>query len=132
MAVMVKVSVVRVLSRGIVSIVGDRMRGPLLESGQNFPQGLEGRRLLLQEPAQCQALEALLGQGLLEGLESCRSRWATRFWRPAVAGRSRRHRLAVAREWRSSWPGSSEERNMSRSRVVTASIGVSIREAGFS
>ena len=46
-----KFSVVRVLSEGIFSVVGDRTGATLLESGHYLPKGLEGRGLLLQEPA---------------------------------------------------------------------------------
>ena len=44
-------AVVGVLSKGIFAVVGDRTGGPLLESGHYLPEGLEGRGLLLQEPA---------------------------------------------------------------------------------
>ena len=44
-------AVVGVLSKGIFTVIGDRTRGPLLESGHYLPEGLEGRGLLLQEPA---------------------------------------------------------------------------------
>ena len=93
---MLEVSVGVFLSLGIFSIVRDKTRGPLLDSGNNLPQGLEGRGLLLQEPAQRHGLEALLGQGLREGLESRRARRASRFGGPAVPGRSRRLRSAAA------------------------------------
>ena len=49
--VTLKFSVVRVLSKGIFAVVGDRTGGPLLESGHYLPKGLEGGGLLLQEPA---------------------------------------------------------------------------------
>ena len=48
MVVMLDVSIVMVLSLGIFSIVRDRKRGPLLESGHNLPKGLESGGLLLQ------------------------------------------------------------------------------------
>ena len=44
-------AVVGVLSKGVFAVVGDRTGGPLLESGHYLPEGLEGRGLLLQEPA---------------------------------------------------------------------------------
>ena len=44
-------AVVGVLLKGIFAVVGDRTGGPLLESGHYLPEGLEGRGLLLQEPA---------------------------------------------------------------------------------
>ena len=59
--VMVEVSVVVVLALGILFLVRDRTRGPLLKSGHNLSKGLEGRRLLLEEPAQRRGPEALLG-----------------------------------------------------------------------
>ena len=67
---MVAVLVVMVLALGIFSVGSDRTRGPLLESGQNLQEGLEGGRLLLKEPGQRHGLELLLRQGLLKGLES--------------------------------------------------------------
>ena len=50
-AVTLKISVIRVLSEGIFSVVGDRTGGPLFESSHYLPKGLEGRGLLLQQPA---------------------------------------------------------------------------------
>ena len=44
-------TVVVVSSKGIFAVVGDRTGGLLLESGHYLPKGLEGRGLLLQEPA---------------------------------------------------------------------------------
>ena len=93
---MVEFSVVMVLSLEIFLIVRDRTRGPLLKSGHNLPKGLEGRGLLLQDPAQRHSLEALLGQILLDSLESRRAWRATSFWVPTVPVRSRRVRLAAA------------------------------------
>ena len=95
-AIMVELSVVKVLSQGTFWIVGDRTGGPLLESGHDLPKGLEGRGLLLQEPAQRHGLQALLGQNPLEGLESCRAWRATRSRGLALPGRSLRLRSAVA------------------------------------
>ena len=96
MAVTLKISVVRVFSEGIFSGVGDRTGGALLESGHYLPKGLEGRGLLLQEPAQPFGLPALLGKGPPEGLEPCRAWRATRYRGFAVPGRSRRLRSAAA------------------------------------